>query len=173
VLGTLGSWRGIKLILIGWIAMLGVDLMLHAGLLAALYQRPSPFLLPPMEAFRRIPIGYAGFLVAAAFLVWVEASLGVRGWRRGVAIGAVVGGAIWASLALGLYSITTAAPDLLVAWTVGQTVEMAYAGAFVGWALAMETHRSVFTVDIAASLGWVVLTVLLQSFGVVPIGVPG
>jgi len=72
-----------------------------------------------------------------------------------------------------LFSITTAAPDLLVAWTVGQTVEMAYAGGFVGWALTMETHRGVFTADIAASLGWVILTVLLQSFGVVPSGVPG
>lgn len=153
--------------------MLGVDLLLHGALLAALYQRPSPFLLPLMEAFRRIPIGYAGFLVAAAFLVWVEISFEVQGWRRGAVIGAAVGGAIWISLGLGLYSITTAAPDLLVAWTVGQTVEMAYAGAFVGWALTMETHRSVFTADIAASLGWVILTVLLQSLGVVPSGIPG
>ncbi len=167
------SWRGGKYILIGWLAMLGVDLFLHGGVLAGLYQRSSPFLLPPMEAFRRIPIGYAGFLVAAVFLVWIEGAIGARGWRRGAAVGAAIGGAMWVSLGLGLYSITTASPELLVSWAVGQTLEMAYAGGFVGWALRETSLRRVFVVDLVACLGWVFLTFLLQSTGIVPSGVPG
>jgi len=165
------SWRGIKLTLLGWIAMLGVDLFLHGGVLSGLYLRSSPFLLPPMDAFRRIPIGYAGFLVAAGFLAWVETSLDVRGWQRGAVVGAVIGGVMWLSLALGLYSITTARPDVLVGWTVGQTLEMAYAGAFVGWGLSTAAHRRAFVVDVVAALGWIILTILLQSTGIVPGGV--
>jgi len=46
-----------------WVLSLGFDLFLHAGLLARLYVEPGPFLLPPMVAFRRIPLGYLSFLV--------------------------------------------------------------------------------------------------------------
>lgn len=61
--------------LLAWVAMLGFDFFLHGALLASLYARPSTFLLPPMEAFRRIPIGYLGFLIAAALLVWILSAL--------------------------------------------------------------------------------------------------
>ncbi len=47
--------RPIPTILLAWFAMLGVDFLLHGGVLAAFYIRDSPFLLPPVEAFRRIP----------------------------------------------------------------------------------------------------------------------
>jgi hypothetical protein len=45
-------------VVLGWLAMIGVDFFLHAGLLAPLYDWDSPFLLRPDEAFVRIPIGY-------------------------------------------------------------------------------------------------------------------
>lgn len=51
--------------LLSWLSMLGFDFFLNAGLLARLYLEPSPFLLPPAEAFRRIPIGYLSFLLTA------------------------------------------------------------------------------------------------------------
>ena len=43
--------------LLSWLSMLGVDFTLLGGLLAELYAQPSPFLLPPLDAFRRIPLG--------------------------------------------------------------------------------------------------------------------
>lgn len=99
--GSLQSWRGVKLVLLAWIAMLGFDFFLHGGLLAGLYLQPGPFLLPPLEAARRIPLGYVGFLIAAAFLVWIIFKINVRGWREGLVAGAVIGGSMGASLALG------------------------------------------------------------------------
>jgi hypothetical protein len=48
--------------LLSWLAMLGVDFFFHGGLLATLYQQPSPFLLPPSDAFRRIPLGHLAAL---------------------------------------------------------------------------------------------------------------
>ena len=60
----------ISLTLIAWLAMLGFDFFLHAGLLAGLYVEPSPFLLPPLSAFALIPVGYAAFLLSSVLLVW-------------------------------------------------------------------------------------------------------
>ena len=63
--------RPIATTALAWMAMLGVDLFLHAGLLAPLYDWDSPFLLEPMTAFVRIPVGYLAFLVLAAGLAWL------------------------------------------------------------------------------------------------------
>jgi hypothetical protein len=41
------------------------------------------------------------------------------GWQLGVAFGLV----LWGSLAMGLYSISTAGLPLLAAWWLGQAVE--------------------------------------------------
>ncbi len=51
--------------LLAWVAMLGIDLLLHGALLAGWYARPHPFLPAPDDAFVRIPLGYAAFLVLA------------------------------------------------------------------------------------------------------------
>jgi hypothetical protein len=57
--------RPVATVALSWLAMVGVDVVLHAGLLAPLYDWDSPFLLRPEEAFVRIPVGYLGFLVLA------------------------------------------------------------------------------------------------------------
>ena len=69
--------RPIATTALAWLAMLGVDLFLHAGLLAPFYDWDSPFLLEPETAFVRIPVGYLAFLVLAAGLVWL---LPTRRW---------------------------------------------------------------------------------------------
>lgn len=160
-----GSWRGIRLVLLAWLAMLGFDFFLHGGLLAGFYTRSSPFLLPAEQAFRRIPIGYLSFLISAAFLVWLMAALDVRRWGRGLVVGAGVGAVIWISFGLGMYSITTADARLLVAWSVGQTVEMAYAGALVGYGTQRGSLRRPFVIAVASSIFLAALTVVLQSLG--------
>jgi hypothetical protein len=166
--GSLQPWRGVKLVLLAWIAMLGFDFFLHGGLLAGLYLRPGPFLLPPLEAARRIPLGYVGFLIAAAFLVWIISKINARGWREGLGAGAVIGGSMGASLALGMYSITTAGPILLVAWAVGQTIEMAYAGAVAGQGLEAKSLGRLFLVVTLATIGLVIIAIVMQSVGMVP-----
>ena len=61
--------RLVHITLLSWLAMLGIDFFVHGGLLATLYLQPSPFLLPPEQAFRRIPLAYVSFLLLAILLV--------------------------------------------------------------------------------------------------------
>src|SRR5947209_7534433 len=64
--GNVGGLSGQRLALISllaWLAMIGLDFFLHGGLLAGLYTAPAAFLLPPAQAFSRIPLGYAGFFL--------------------------------------------------------------------------------------------------------------
>lgn len=164
---SLLSGFGIKLGLIGWLAMLGFDFFLHAGVLAGIYTRESPFLLPPLEAFRRIPIGYLSFLIVSFFLVWLCMRLAITSAREGFELGLWLGVVMWASLGLGLYSITTAAPMVLVSWTIGQSLEMAIAGALIGMSLQNGQLRKAFMVALVASVFLVIVTILMQSFGLV------
>ncbi len=119
-----------------WLAMVGFDLFLHAGVLAPLYDWGSPFLLSPGEAFARIPIGYLSFLVLAVALVWLLPRLGVADGRGGAALAGALGAVGWGALVLGLWSISTASPSLLVGWWLGQTAELALGGFLVGSVLS-------------------------------------
>jgi hypothetical protein len=145
--------------------MIGVDLFLHAGLLAPLYDWESPFLLAPELAFIRIPVGYVAFLILAAALVWLMPRVGIRGSRRGAILGAGAGAVVWGALVLGLWSISTADPLLLAGWWIGQTLELAFAGYLIGAALAGTRIRL-----LALQVGAVMVVgagsaVLLQSLG--------
>ena len=77
------------LILAAWLLSLGIDFLLHAGILARLYVLESPFLLPPESAFARIPLGYFTFLVLTVALWWLIALLGARGAARGFKVSRV------------------------------------------------------------------------------------
>jgi len=57
-----GVLRLILPVAAAWVLSLGVDLFLHAGLLARLYVVPSPFLLGPEEAFRLKFLGLDGYI---------------------------------------------------------------------------------------------------------------
>lgn len=160
--------RFIGITFLAWIGILGFDLFLHGGVLAGFYLEESPFLLPPMEAFKRIPLGYLSFLIITAFLVWLFVRLRLNGWGSGLVLGAVLGGVIWVSLGIGLYSISTASPKILVGWALGQTLEMAYAGAIIGGGLHSERIRRLTIGVILFTLVFVLLTFVLQSIGLVP-----
>jgi len=161
------SGFGIKLILIAWMAMLGFDFFLHAGVLARIYTRESPFLLPPMEAFRRIPIGYLSFMITAVFLVWLASSLDIDNAKDGMILGFGLGLVMWAALGLGLYSVTTAEPSTLIAWSVGQSLEMAFAGALIGLAFRKGELRQAFFIALISIVFLVAVTIILQSLGIV------
>jgi hypothetical protein len=152
-------------VVLSWLAMIGVDFFLHAGLLAPLYDWDSPFLLRPDEAFVRIPIGYLGFLLLAMGLAWLLTRLEVERGRDGALIAGALGAVAWGSLVLGLWSISTADPALLVGWWVGQTVELAVGGHVIGSALGGARLRTVAgTVGLVLAVG-AVSAVVLQTVG--------
>lgn len=163
--GSITSGYAIKLALIAWLAMLGFDFFLHAGLLAGIYTQESQFLLAPMEAFRRIPFGYLSFLITAFFLVWLSLRLAVKDVRGGFSLGFGLGLVMWAALGLGMYSITSAKPATLISWALGQSLEMGFAGAIIGLAQRQARLRGAFLIALIASVLLVIVTVLLQNYG--------
>ena len=112
-IGEYSFRRLIGTIFLAWFAVLGFDFLLHGGLLARLYTEPSPFLLPPEDAFRLIPLGYASFLVFEIFLVWLLIHLEIRGSKSGFLLGIKVGAMVWGAMVLGLLSISTAGFGLM------------------------------------------------------------
>lgn len=157
--------RLLGITILAWIGVLGFDLFLHGAILSSFYIEGGPFLLPPLESFKRIPIGYLSFLITTGLLVWLIAKLDIRGWGPGSLFGGIIGGAIWFALGLGLYSISTAQPLLLLGWFIGQTLEMAYAGGIVGQGLFLE-HPRRLTIRVAIyTIAFLALTIIFQSFG--------
>jgi len=120
------------------LAVVGFDLFLHSGLLAPLFESASPFLLSPEEAFRRIPFGYLSFVLLVVLLIWLMVKLGIKNWKGGFAFGLLVGLLVWGAETLGLYSISTASPVLLLGWFLGQSLELGIAGLVIGSALGAE-----------------------------------
>jgi hypothetical protein len=163
-----GAWsrrRALETVVLSWLAMLGVDLFLHAGLLAPLYDWESPFLVRPEEAFARIPVGYLSFLILAIGLVWLMSRLDIKGSREGAVLGVAVGAVAWGALSLGLWSISTADIGLLVGWWVGQTVELGLGGYVGGSLRAGARLRSVSGRVGAIVIVAAVSAVVLQSVG--------
>ena len=163
------SWSMfIKLTLLAWLAMIGFDFILHAGLLARLYLEPSPFLLPPQRAFALIPVGYLSFLILAFLLVWLMTQLRISGWRPGGMFGLHFGALAWGALILGLLSISTAPIVLMIGWFVGQTIEFGIGGMVVGSALASVPYRRLLLLVLVGVAGAFVITIILQFLGIAP-----
>jgi hypothetical protein len=151
-----------------WMLSLGFDLFLHGGLLAGLYVAPSPFLLGPEAAFRRIPLGYLAFLVLTLALYWLLRRLGLRGALAGFRYGAAAGAVVWGALTVGLYSISTATWPLLAGWWIGQTVELGLAGAVLGAASNGVPLKRIWAIVMGVVFACVAGTVVLQSLGIAP-----
>jgi hypothetical protein len=154
--------------LLAWLGMVGFDFLLHGGLLARLYMQGSPFLLPPLDAFRLIPLGYAAFLLLAVLLVWLMRLAGVTGARSGFWFGLQLGGLAWGALVLGLASISTIPLPLAAGWWAGQTLELGVGGAIAGRALEAGLKRGLVLSVVAGVLACLVVTVALQSLGLAP-----
>ena len=160
--------RLMAIALLAWIAMVGLDFFLHAGLLARLYTEPGPFLLPPSRACALVPLGYLSFLLLALLILWLARRLGIHGARAGLVFGLQLGAVIWGAFVLGLASISTASPSLLAGWFVGQTLELGVAGAVVGSGLGRRPMRSLLLRVLALTVAAFVVTIALQSAGLAP-----
>ena len=157
--------RPVATVFLCWLAMVGVDFFLHAGLLAPLYDWGSPFLLTPGEAFVRIPLGYVGFLVLAVALLWLLPRLEVEGGRDGGIIAGGIGAVAWGAFLLGLWSISTVRPALLAGWWIGQTVELGLGGLIIGSALSGAGLRPMLWRVGALLVVGGISAVLLQTVG--------
>lgn len=155
-------------VLVAWFAVLGFDFFLHGGLLAGLYSKPSPFLLPAEEAFRLIPLGYLAFLVFEIFLVWLMVRLDVNGWRSGMVLGLQVGAFTWGALVLGLLSIATASVELMAGWFLGQTIEAGIGGMVAGAGFTTERPWRLTVYVVIFVIVSITVTVVLQSIGLAP-----
>jgi hypothetical protein len=165
---TSGNLAAVSAVAAAWLLSIGIDVFLHGGLLAHLYVEPSPFLLPAEDAFRRIPLGYLTFLILTIGLFWLVRRLQIRGFIAGFRVAAAAGAVVWGALVLGLYSISTASPSLLIGWWIGQTVELALAGGVLGAVAGGVRLKRVWTVVGAGVLALAAATVALQSLGLAP-----
>lgn len=163
-----GKWAAGHSIAAAWVLSVGIDLFLHGGLLARLYAEPSPFLLPAEDAFRRIPLGYLTFLILTISLFSLLRRLHVRGLVAGFRLGLVTGAVVWGALVLGLYSISTASLSLLTGWWIGQSLELAFAGAVLGAVADGVPLKRVWAVVGVAVIALAAATVALQSLGFAP-----
>lgn len=161
--GPAGDGRGLGrttgLVLAAWVLTLGIDLFIHAGVMAGFYVRDIPFLVDPVTAFRRIPAGYLSFLLLTSALYWLLGRSDVRGVGAGFRWGALAGLTVWGALLLGMWSITTAPADLLLGWWLGQGLELGFAGAVLGAGFGGMSLRRIW--------GWVGITVLVLAVAVV------
>ncbi len=165
--------RLISIGLLSWLSVLGLDFFLHAGLLAKLYEQPSPFLLSSWDAFRRIPLGYLAALLLCVLLLWLMVRLALVGWRPGLVFGLQLGAFIGTTGMLGLLSISTAELSLLVGSLISQTLEMGLAGMIAGSGLAGQRLRTLFLRVVALVLFLFVVTIVMQSVGLAPAAQPG
>ena len=157
-------------VVLAWLAMLGADLLLNAALFARLYlDGGNGFLLPPTELFRRIPLGYLAFLVLAALTGWLARGLRVQGWREGLGFGLALGVPFALAWSLSLLSLATLSVEQALIFGTVLLVLVAIAGVVVGIGLGRAKLRGLTLGVIAFDVACLVLVVLLQSFGVVPV----
>jgi hypothetical protein len=160
--------RHIRIALVVWLAMIGADFVLNAALFADLYRQNGGFLLRPQEAFRRIPFGYAAFLVLAIVMVELAHRLDVRTARDGARLGAIAGATLAAAWSLGLFSVATLTLGAALAFAFIWLVLLTIAGAVAAAGLGRTSIRGLAVRVLGSDLVGAIVVIALQSFGVVP-----
>ena len=160
--------RTLHALFAAWLLSIGVDFLLHGGLFAQIYLKPDPFVLKPEQAFFRIPLGYLSFLVLTASLYWLIRKLGLRSSVSGFQLGLSAGLILWGAFLLGLYSISTIEWSMAVAWWIGQSLELGFAGAILAGVDGGMSVKRAWIVAWMTVIVCVVLTIVLQSVGWAP-----
>ncbi len=78
---------------------------------------------------------------------------------------------MWGAMALGLLSISTASPALMLGWFAGQSVELGVAGAVTGSGFSGTPLRKILVRVIGLILLLVVATIIMQNIGLAPAAV--
>jgi hypothetical protein len=148
--------------------MVGLDFLLHAGLLSRFYMTGNNFLLSPLDAFERIPLGYAALLLQAILLIWLIPRFPIDDWKKALWFGLKLGALLIGAQMLGLVSITTIEATLAIAWFVSQTLEVALGAVVVQQVMQTDSLRRVAIQVTVFVLFALILTITLQSLGLSP-----
>jgi len=164
--------RLIQVAALAWFAIIGLDFLMNAGLLAPFYRWDQPGFLPPVKMFQYIPLGYASFLLWSIALVWLavrtRSYTAASGAVFGARLGALLGGAAF----LGWLSIFSFPPVMLFCWAFDHAVSFTVAGAVIGGTLTAPRLRpAVRRVFVLVGI-CLLVTVAMQSFGLAPVKVP-
>ncbi len=162
------SQRQVQALLLAWMAMLAWDFFLHGGLLARFYVTESPFLLDPLQAFQRIPLGYASFFLTGFLLLWLMPRFSLARPSAAFTFGLNVGGAVWGIYVLALLSISTIDLYLALAWLVGQTIEVAIAALVLYTGLEAPSLRRTSLFVFLFLLLSLIVTIMIQNLGYAP-----
>jgi hypothetical protein len=158
----------LRLALVAWLAMLGLDFLLNGALFARMYQSEGTFMLAPAEAFRRIPLGYLAFLMIAAGIVEVAYRLNITRIAGGIRLGLLVGAVFGTTWGLSLYSIATLGAPVALAFAVIWLALLVLGSAVAAAGLARTSLRGLALRVAAFDVACVVIVIALQSFGAVP-----
>jgi len=160
--------RRVRVTGVVWLAMAGMDFLLNGAVFARIYSSGGGFLLQPVEAFRRIPLGYLAFLLLAAAIVEVASRLRITRAGDGLRLGLVTGAVFGGTWALGLYSIATVSALVALAFALIWLVLIALAWTIAVMGLARGSLRGLALEVVVVALLAVIVVIALQSFGVVP-----
>lgn len=151
--------------LAAWLGYVVLDFLMHGVFLAAWWRVAEPYLLPPGEMLRLIPLGYASFAIYCAALTWLVARLyGERvGVTSGLRFGALAGLAWGVATTLAVYSIFRMPPGALVIWPASSVVESAAAGAVLAWVLAAARPWRRFGLVLCAAVVLFIAGVVTQN----------
>jgi hypothetical protein len=135
-----GRWALLPAALAAWLIYLALDFLSHAVLLAAWWRETADYWLPPLELFKRIPLGYASFAAYCAGLTWLLVRL--YGHRvavgTGLRFGLVAGAAFGLTTTLGAASILDVPNSYVILAPTTLTLESAVAGAVAAWVVRGE-----------------------------------
>ncbi|HUI57140.1 MAG TPA: hypothetical protein VLY04_19325 [Bryobacteraceae bacterium] len=157
---------------LAWFAIIGLDLLMNAGLFAPFYRWDQPGLLPPLKMFQYLPLGYAAFLLWSIALAWLVLRTRSYGIAAGARFGAILGGLLGAAALVGWLSIFAFPPLMLFLWALDHAVCFTAAGAVIGGSLSAPRLRPmVRRVFVLVGL-CVAVTIAMQSLGLAPVNVP-
>ena len=125
--------RAVGSIGLAWLVTIAIDFFVFGGVFVGLLEESSSAaVLSPEELFRRIPAGYASFLLEVLLLAWLLRSTGSRGVTAGVRTGLRAGGIFATAVVLGLWSFTTVPVVALMVWWLTLMLQFTAAGAVLG-----------------------------------------
>lgn len=160
--------RLIQVTALGWLAIIGIDLLMNAGILGPFINWEQPGLLPPMKMFQYIPLGYAAFLLLTVLLLWLMLRLNVSGARAGAVFGVKFGVLLAAAGFLGEMSIFAFPKATLFCFALDKALYCIVLGAVIGSGLAAESLRPLTRRVVALFLLCIVISVVMQNLGLVP-----
>ena len=158
----------INLIGICWLAVIGFDLFLHSGLLAQLYQDNNPAILPPLDAFYRIPIAYIAFLFNISLVYFLIIKMDINDRKEIIKLVMIIGLFLSVSSTLAQFSILQMNPLLLLGWGLGQFLQFTLIGLLIGFGFTGYSLKKLFIRVSSFVVLLIVLTLIMQNTGISP-----